>query len=710
MNWRSPRSLIAGILVSLSLTAPGCRGADPAGPQTGPRTRPGGLEYSDPWTLGVQDPEANRFPPYLGNGYLGLPMSAAGSGWDGSRALPAYVAGLYVNEALIPLPSPTAISVHSDGAAFGSRPQDFSDYSQRLSLREGRLTTRATWRSGGAAAEVSVECLAHRSRPHLVLTRARVRNSGAAPLTVEIPEAGFDEPLARAGGEPAAMGGTRIEVGAAGTTRVAIATRLLSPPASAGGAGLAPGRLGCAVARGQEVEVVRLSAVFTSADGADPAAMAARAVQAAAEMGLEALEREHAAAWATLWQGDIEIAGDAEAQAVVRACRFYLLESARPEIEHGVPPMGLSSNAFSGHVFWDMDSWMLPAVLPQSPALAGAMLAYRRRTLSGAIRNARDEGHTGAAFAWESAATGRERGPEPYRHGRHVDGDVAIAMRQYWRATRDRTWLRNVAWPVLSATADFWVSKAERGSDGRFHIRRVTTPDESAGLVDDSAWTMHVARANLEFAAQAASLLGETPRPAWLKLAPALQPAKDAASGLPLEHAGYRGETAKQADTLLLIHPGGLQAPPEQVARLYDYYAPRVIRNGPAMTDAIHAIVAARLGRGQEALARFRASYQPFLRPPFSMFSEKRTRDNLYFLTGAGGVLQAVIYGFAGLQLGDRPEPTASPCLPPGWQSITLRSIQWRGRAYDLRVDAAGAHWNRLASSGSEPTRRAPRR
>src|SRR5205823_3987640 len=119
----------------------------------------------------------------------------------------------------------------------------------------------------------------------------------------------------------------------------------------------------------------------------------------------------------------------------------------------------------------------------------------------GAKANAQAEGKTGAAYAWESAATGREVAPEPFRHGRHINGDIALAARQYWRATHDTGWLRTAAWPVLRATADYWVSRAERGGDGKLHVRQVSTPDENAGLVDDSAWTLHVARVNLEFAA-----------------------------------------------------------------------------------------------------------------------------------------------------------------------------------------------------------------
>ncbi|HEU4753630.1 MAG TPA: glycoside hydrolase family 65 protein, partial [Armatimonadota bacterium] len=359
----------------------------------------------------------------------------------------------------------------------------------------------------------------------------------------------------------------------------------------------------------------------------------------------------HRKAWEQLWRHDIEIEGDPEAQQVVRACLFYLLASTRSGSDQGVPPMGLSSSAFNGHVFWDMDSWMLPAVLPQQPELARAMLEYRYRTLDGARANARAEGLPGASYAWESARTGRETLEGVYRHGRHVTGDVALAARQYYTATGDRSWLQSRAWPILQATADNWVARAKPDGKGGYVVRQVTTPDENAGLVDQSAWTQYVARVNLEFAAQAARELGKPANPRWLQVAKGLGYLRDA-SGMILSHSGFdASKKSKQADALLLEHPGQAGLSKEELARMYGFYAPRVIAHGPAMTDAIHAIVAARLGRQQEALDRFREGYRPFVRPPFHVFSEKRTKDNLCFVTGAAGTVESVLYGFAGLRL-----------------------------------------------------------
>jgi trehalose/maltose hydrolase-like predicted phosphorylase len=285
---------------------------------------------------------------------------------------------------------------------------------------------------------------------------------------------------------------------------------------------------------------------------------------------------------------------------------------------------------------------------------------------------------------------------EEFRHGRHVTGDVALALRQYYGATGDRTWLRTRAWPILKETADNWAARAQPDGRGGFVVRRVTTPDELAGQVDHSAWTHHVARVNLEFAAEAARALGEPANPRWEKTARGLGFLRDPGSGLILSYAGFGKRTkAKQADVLLLAHPGEARLPEEEWGRLYDYYAPRVISNGPAMTDAIHAIVAARLGRGEEARQRFRQSYQPFVRPPFHLFSEKRSRDNLCFLTGAAGVVEAVLYGFGGLRLegaGEREDrPRVEPHLPPGWKSLRVRNLQWKGKAWDLEIKPGAA-------------------
>ena len=133
---------------------------------------------------------------------------------------------------------------------------------------------------------------------------------------------------------------------------------------------------------------------------------------------------------------------------------------------------------------------------------------------------------------------------------------------------------------------------------------------------------------------------------------------------------------------------------------MLDFYAAHTIKTGPAMTSSIHAVVAARLGLAQQSLDEFHDSYRPFERAPWDAFSEKRTTNNVYFLTGMAGCLQSVLYGFAGLRVyeaGEKPVGTklagdgvaalyADPHLPPGWGRLVVKGIRFRGKTLDLTV------------------------
>ena len=84
-------------------------------------------------------------------------------------------------------------------------------------------------------------------------------------------------------------------------------------------------------------------------------------------------------------------------------------------------------------------------------------------------------------------------------------------------------------------------------------------------------------------------------------------------------------------------------------------------------------------------------SYQGHLRGPFMMLSETPTNDAVNFVTGAGGFLQQVIYGYTGLRLGEGGlEPAFAPLLPSRISRLTLRNVYSRGRRYDIVVDSAG--------------------
>lgn len=407
--------------------------------------------------------------------------------------------------------------------------------------------------------------------------------------------------------------------------------------------------------------------------------------------------------WPKIWKtSDIVINGDPEAQQVTHANLFYLLSSTYPGSTDSIPPMGLSSDIYGGHIFWDAEVWMLPALLVQHPEYAKSIIDYRFKLLGQAKKNAKAHGFAGAEYPWESADTGAEMAPAEFAQERHITADVGWAAWQYYLWTGDKSYLKTEGWPVLSATAAYWVSRVTRGADGKWHISKVLSPDETAGVVSDDAYTNGVVQANLRAAAAAAQTLGQAADPRWSVIADGLYFPVDKAQGIPAENDAPLTDrfSAKQADTLLLIYPLGKPYDAPTESKMLDFYSAHTIKNGPAMTASMEAIVAAKLGRGQDALDRFHDSYRPFMRGPWDAFAEKRTSNRVYFCTGMGGCLQSILYGFAGLQVieaGQKATGTkiagdtsaalyADPHLPPGWDGLTVRGVRFHGKTYTVAV------------------------
>jgi protein-glucosylgalactosylhydroxylysine glucosidase len=376
---------------------------------------------------------------------------------------------------------------------------------------------------------------------------------------------------------------------------------------------------------------------------------------------------------------------------------FYLLCSADSGTRLGIPPMGLSSAGYYGHVFWDSDTWMFPALVLTHPDVARSLVAFRSRTVPAARANARGNGYRGTMYPWEADELGNETTPhfavQNARSEIHVNGDVALAQWQYYQATGDSTWLAREGFPVIRGTADFWVSRATRDSSRDvYHIRNVVSVAEGLVGVDDDAYTNAVARKNLEIAAAAAARLGVPPDPRWREVASKLHMPIDSATGAWRTYAGAPDSTLGVI-TPLLSYPLGVSMSDrtkrahlqQAVDRLEDEAA------GAMMGITLLSVDAAELGDRRLVDSLLPFSYQGHLRGPFLMLSETPTNDAVNFLTGAGGFLQQVIFGYTGFRLGDRGlEPAFPPVLPSRITRLLIRNLHVRGRSYDVAVDSAG--------------------
>jgi trehalose/maltose hydrolase-like predicted phosphorylase len=468
----------------------------------------------------------------------------------------------------------------------------------------------------------------------------------------------------------------------------------------------------------------------------DPAPSAEAALARSHALGWRATLAAHEAAWETRWAAsDIIIDGDDEMQQALRFAVYHLTSAANPGDDRvSVGARGLTGDAYLGHVFWDTEIYLLPFYTTVWPEAARALLMYRYHTLPGARAKAAQIGCKGALYAWESADTGYETTPERVvgpdgtlidvlsgRMEHHISADVAYAVWQYWRATGDETFFFSAGAEILLETARFWASRTEESADGRRHIRHVIGPDEYHEDVDDNAFTNVLARWNLARGLETVDVLrthwpdratalleklalGDDELADWRDAVDRLVTGLDPATGLYEQFAGYhklepldlapyadstmpidvvigrdrtqRSQVVKQADVVALLALLPEAFPDATAETNFCHYEPRCA-HGSSLSASMHALVAARLGHMETALRYLRETATADL--DFDPNSAGGVR-----IAGLGGLWQAVMLGFAGLDVMHDTLGIA-PSLPPGWRSLSFRAC-WRGRAVAVRI------------------------
>jgi len=352
----------------------------------------------------------------------------------------------------------------------------------------------------------------------------------------------------------------------------------------------------------------------------------------------------------------------------------------------------------------DLETWQFPALLPFYPELGKSLLAYRERVLPAAKDRARQFGWAGALFPWESAVSGQNVCPWALGADfeQHITGDVAMAVRQQYYFTRDTDWLKNHGWPLLQAAAEFWASRVVLDTaSGNYTVKGVVAPDESAGKVDDEAYTNAVAASTLSFAIEAAAVVGAEAGSNWSTIAskPFLPLRDDLLSGFMIhsQDATYqKGQMITQSDVGLLQYPLEVSGIDDSVKRGdLLYYESVTNPDGYYTGDSSYSIAWLALGNRTAADAQFARTFlylnglpnNVVVAPhynPFNVWKEAATSGkHLNFLTGAGGFLQNIIQGYAGLRARSN-ILQLNPSLPPHAQRLSLVRLSYAGAQFSV--------------------------
>jgi trehalose/maltose hydrolase-like predicted phosphorylase len=371
------------------------------------------------------------------------------------------------------------------------------------------------------------------------------------------------------------------------------------------------------------------------------------------------------------------------------------------------------------------------------PPTARALLMYRYHTLPAARDNARAMGYRGALYAWESTDTGVDVTPAFVYNSagerleiltglleHHISADVAYAIWQYWRATRDEAFFLDAGAEMLLEMARFWASRAEiSDEDGRYHIMRVIGPDEFHENADDNAYTNLMAQWVLrrgvetvewlrahhpdQWRALSARIgLEEAELAAWEEVAEKLVDNFDSETNLFEQHRGYfdleyidlqdleprtksvdailgwsrltRSQIIKQADVIMLLFLLGDEYPREVHEANFRFYEPRTTHDS-SLSPSFHALAAARSGDLETAERYFEKAANLDLD-----FSHGVTAAGGVHIAALGGMWHALVFGFGGMFVEDA-GPRFEPHVPESWQTLRF-PVLWRGA--QLRVAA----------------------
>ncbi|MEK6781485.1 MAG: glycoside hydrolase family 65 protein [Bacteroidota bacterium] len=428
---------------------------------------------------------------------------------------------------------------------------------------------------------------------------------------------------------------------------------------------------------GEKFSFCVVGSVISSAHISDAHNEAERLTIYAMLEGRDRLMNAHLRAWEELWNSDIVIEGDPQAQRDVRFALYHLYSFAREGTAFSLSPMGLSGLGYNGHVFWDTELWMYPPLLALKPELAKSLLEYRFQRLDAAKQNAFSHGYKGAMFPWESASEGQEVTPVwaltgPFQQ--HISGCVGWAFWKYYQVTKDKQWLRDRGYPLLKEVADFWSSRVERKEPGRYEINNVIGANEWQENIDNNAFTNGMAITVLRYATQSAKELGIAPNADWEVVAQNI-PILKFPDGTTKENETYDGVEIKQVDANLLSYPLEIITDKAQIEKDLKYYEARMSPDGPAMAHSALATLYARIGNPEKSYELFIKSYKPNEVPPFGVLAETAGGTNPYFATGAGGTLQSLIFGLGGLQITDTGIQQLKTKLPSKWKSLEIRGV-----------------------------------
>jgi len=196
-------------------------------------------------------------------------------------------------------------------------------------------------------------------------------------------------------------------------------------------------------------------------------------------------------------KSDILIDGSDSDQQGIRYCLFQMIQA-----YHGFDPTntigakGLTGEAYSGHAFWDNETYCLPFYLYSNQEAAKDLIMFRYNTLEEAKARAKELDSIGACFP---VAT--RNGKEACNLWQHASTQfqpstgVFYAIYHYMKIYNDHKFMQNYGIEMLVEISKFLLSRGQYNQDKtKFSFYGVMGPDEFKLMVNHNTYTNFMAK------------------------------------------------------------------------------------------------------------------------------------------------------------------------------------------------------------------------
>lgn len=414
-------------------------------------------------------------------------------------------------------------------------------------------------------------------------------------------------------------------------------------------------------------------------------------------------------------ESDIEIDGDGENQQGIRFCIFQLQQT-----YHGLNPTdnigakGLTGEAYSGHAFWDTETYCLPYYLFNNLVAAKDLLLFRYNTLDKAKERARMLDCEGACYP--IATLNGNEACDLWQHASlqfQPSTGVAYGIMHYVNVSGDTLFLIDYGLKMLLEICRFLRSRGEYGADGRFGYFCVMGPDEFQMMVNHNCYTNYMAKKTFEYTVDCFKKYGgkvslgatDEELKAFAECAEKMYIPYDEKTKLYEQHDGffrlphvevkdipvtdfplyhhwsydriYRNDMIKQPDVLMFMLLYGDDFTVEQRRANYEYYEPRCIHES-SLSPSVHSILASELKKDDEALKFFGYASRLDLDD-----YNRNTCEGLHTTSIAAAWLN-IVYGFGGVR-SDGKKLVINPSIPDIWQGYSFK-LNYRGSNIAVKV------------------------